>query len=54
MQSFVKFLATPQTLSVVGLYAIALSRCNEPILSLLFRFCPYCGQPYKDVNNQVS
>lgn len=30
------------------------TRCNEPIMSLKFRFCPYCGQPYKDVNNRVS
>jgi transcriptional regulator with XRE-family HTH domain len=22
-------------------------QCNEPIMSLNFRFCPYCGQPYK-------
>ncbi|MCU0536303.1 MAG: zinc ribbon domain-containing protein [Hydrococcus sp. Prado102] len=29
-------------------------RCNEPIMSLKFKFCPYCGQPYKDVNNRVS
>ena len=29
-------------------------KCNEPIMSLKFRFCPYCGQPYKDVNNRVS
>lgn len=21
--------------------------CNEPILSLKFRFCPYCGESYK-------
>lgn len=21
--------------------------CNEPIMSLKFRFCPYCGQSYK-------
>lgn len=30
------------------------TRCSEPIISLKFRFCPYCGQPYKDINNPVS
>ena len=24
--------------------------CNEPIISLKFRFCPYCGQAYKTTN----
>lgn len=24
------------------------SSCSEPIQSLKFRFCPYCGTPYKD------
>lgn len=23
------------------------AQCNEPITSLKFRFCPYCGSPYK-------
>ncbi|BAY33828.1 XRE family transcriptional regulator (plasmid) [Nostoc carneum NIES-2107] len=23
------------------------SRCNEPIMSLKFKFCPYCGANYK-------
>ncbi|BBD70497.1 XRE family transcriptional regulator [Nostoc commune NIES-4072] len=23
------------------------AKCNEPITSLKFRFCPYCGFPYK-------
>ncbi|MBC8157527.1 zinc ribbon domain-containing protein, partial [Armatimonadetes bacterium] len=23
------------------------AQCNEPITSLKFRFCPYCGFPYK-------
>ncbi len=30
------------------------TRCNEPIMSLKFRFCPYCGQPYQEMNNPVS
>ena len=30
------------------------TRCNEGIMSLKFRFCPYCGQPYKDINDRVS
>jgi len=25
------------------------SSCHEPILSLKFKFCPHCGQPYKDI-----
>lgn len=27
--------------------------CNEPILSLKFRFCPYCGRPYQDFNRST-
>lgn len=26
------------------------SGCNEPITSLKFRFCPYCGKSYKSIN----
>lgn len=28
--------------------------CNEPIASLKFRFCPYCGKGYKAVLEPVS
>ncbi|BAY20039.1 XRE family transcriptional regulator (plasmid) [Anabaenopsis circularis NIES-21] len=28
------------------------SRCNEPIMSLKFKFCPYCGANYKQ--NQTT
>lgn len=24
------------------------SECNKPIESLLYKFCPHCGQPYKE------
>lgn len=27
-------------------------RCDEPIPSLKFRFCGYCGQPYKELNRE--
>lgn len=30
------------------------SRCNEPILSLKHRFCPYCGQSYKFTHDENS
>ncbi|MEH2391863.1 MAG: zinc ribbon domain-containing protein [Nostoc sp.] len=31
------------------------ARCNEPITSVKFRFCPYCGFPYKEsVNSGVT
>lgn len=29
-------------------------QCNEPIMSLKFRFCPYCGQTYKAPQKSVS
>ncbi|WP_414589556.1 double zinc ribbon domain-containing protein [Scytonema sp. PCC 10023] len=28
--------------------------CNEPILSLKFRFCPYCGEPYKHLSGNTQ
>ncbi|MEA5506743.1 zinc ribbon domain-containing protein [Halotia wernerae UHCC 0503] len=28
------------------------AQCHEPITSLKFRFCPYCGFPYKESQNQ--
>ncbi|MBW4428403.1 MAG: zinc ribbon domain-containing protein [Nostoc desertorum CM1-VF14] len=28
--------------------------CNEPITSLKFRFCSYCGFPYKESKNSVT
>ena len=30
------------------------SRCQEPILSLKHRFCPYCGQFYKTQHNEAK
>ncbi len=30
------------------------SRCHEPIPSLKFRFCGYCGQPYQEPGNPGS
>ncbi|WP_375503556.1 zinc ribbon domain-containing protein [uncultured Nostoc sp.] len=29
------------------------ARCNEQITSFQFRFCPYCGFPYKEFLNSV-
>ncbi|MEH1841419.1 MAG: zinc ribbon domain-containing protein [Nostoc sp.] len=29
-------------------------QCNEPITSLEFRFCPYCGFPYKASKDSES
>ncbi|TVP65812.1 MAG: zinc ribbon domain-containing protein, partial [Nodularia sp. (in: Bacteria)] len=28
------------------------ANCNEPVTSLKFRFCPYCGFPYKGSQSQ--
>lgn len=28
------------------------SNCNQPIMSGAFRFCPYCGHPYKTTFNK--
>lgn len=28
--------------------------CNEKLTSLTFRFCPFCGQPYKRTNQKPS
>lgn len=28
--------------------------CNEPILSLKFRFCPYCGESYKLLQGSIQ
>jgi DNA-binding XRE family transcriptional regulator len=28
--------------------------CNEPILSLKFRFCPHCGQSYKQPESDLN
>lgn len=28
--------------------------CDEPVVSLKFRFCPYCGCPYKETVNGSS
>ena len=30
------------------------AQCNEPITSLKFRFCPYCGFPYKASKDSES
>ncbi len=30
------------------------SGCNEPIMSLKFRFCPYCGQSYKNLKKSIN
>ncbi|MCC5603880.1 hypothetical protein LC586_33100 [Nostoc sp. CHAB 5714] len=30
------------------------AKCNEPITSLKFRFCPYCGFPYKASKDSES
>ena len=30
------------------------ANCNEPITSLKFRFCPYCGKTYKESNDSES
>lgn len=30
------------------------STCNEPIMSLQFRFCPYCGQSYKETEKALT
>lgn len=29
------------------------ANCNEPITSLKFRFCPYCGKTYKEGSNAI-
>ncbi|NEQ78252.1 MAG: hypothetical protein F6K23_37845 [Okeania sp. SIO2C9] len=26
--------------------------CNQPVMSLTFRFCPYCGQPYQTTSKE--
>lgn len=30
------------------------SQCSEPITSLRFRYCPYCGTPYKPLSTTVN
>lgn len=30
------------------------ANCNEPVMSLKFRFCPYCGFPYKESKHSTS